>query len=226
MTRQASHRLWNNEPPPNLICPPGTSLTFRRGTLHLSTADPAGSQEHGHACEHGCGHRADPLQYRHPVLPRVRHASPIDLPSQHCLEIEEAALSRFAGRQESPTGSSRLVLSRAFGRILPILTRKGSTCVKKPGFFMFVVLLVIMSPSQSNTTSIGGQTLAQSAPPLHPTHRMIRISQLDCSQYASPSACITWAKSACSAATMTEVATTTLALDTTALLPSYRSRRA
>jgi len=28
MTRQASHRLWNNEPPPNLVCPPGTSLTF------------------------------------------------------------------------------------------------------------------------------------------------------------------------------------------------------
>jgi len=78
--------------------------------------------------------------------------------------------------------------------------------VKKPGFFMSVVLLVIMAPSPGNTTSTGGQTLAQSAPPLRLTHRLIRISQLDCSQYASPSACTTWARSACSAATMTEIA--------------------
>jgi len=28
MRRQSSPHIWNNEPPPNLMCPPGTYLTF------------------------------------------------------------------------------------------------------------------------------------------------------------------------------------------------------
>ena len=48
MRSQSSPHIWNNEPPPNLVCPPGTSLTFdgegytcqpltRRGARSMTT---------------------------------------------------------------------------------------------------------------------------------------------------------------------------------------------
>jgi hypothetical protein len=39
-----------------------------------------------------------------------------------------------------------------------------------------------------------------------PHHRLIRISQLDCHQYASAAECKQWASSTCSTAAMTEIA--------------------
>src|SRR5258708_7828338 len=85
--------------------------------------------------------------------------------------------------------------------------------MKKSTLFVLVLAtLAVGFVGVANTKTLGSKaqathtTLSAHSTLSRPQHRLIRISQLDCQQYASAAECNAWSSSTCSTAAMAEVA--------------------